>query len=245
MSEKERYYDEAKRSHNTSVANEVSAFSRKNLNIYKAVLFDFDYTLGDTTEGIVLSANYALKSLGFAEKSVPEIKRTIGLSLKDTFTALTESRDEKQSERFTALFREKADEVMTDSAALYDRVPEILHELHKTRKIGIVTTKFHYRIEAILKKFGVSEFVDVIVGGEDVTREKPDPEGLLKAIEALGVRKSETLYVGDSLVDARTAANAGVDFAAVLTGTTDDFSEYDSVFVGKSVFEVYGFVIKE
>ena len=213
--------------------------------MYKAVVFDFDYTLGDTTNGIVASANYALKTLGHSERSVDEIKRTIGLSLKDTFASLTGSRDGEQSERFVALFREKADEVMTDSAALYDRVSEILTELHKTHKIGIVTTKFHYRIEAILKKFGVSEYVDVIVGGEDVTREKPDPEGLLKAIDALGVRKSETLYVGDSIVDARTAANAGVGFAAVLTGTTSDFSQYDSVFVGENVFDVYNFVTKE
>lgn len=213
--------------------------------MYKAVVFDFDYTLGDTTNGIVASANYALKTLGHAEKSVDEIKRTIGLSLKDTFAALTDIRDGEQSERFAALFREKADEVMTDSAALYDRVTEILPELHKTHKIGIVTTKFHYRIEAILKKFGVSEFVDVIVGGEDVIREKPDPEGLLKAIDALGADKNEALYVGDSLVDARTAANAGVGFAAVLTGITSDFSQYDSVFIGKSVSEVYDFVIKE
>ena len=213
--------------------------------MYKAVVFDFDYTLGDTTNGIVESANYALKTLGHAERSVDEIKRTIGLSLKDTFAALTDSRDREQSERFVALFREKADEVMTDSAALYDRVPEILSELHKTHKIGIVTTKFHYRIEAILNKFGVYEFVDVIVGGEDVTREKPDPEGLLNAIDALGADKNETLYVGDSLVDAQTAANAGVGFAAVLTGTTSDFSQYDSVFVGESVFDVYNIVTKE
>lgn len=212
--------------------------------MYSAVIFDFDYTLGDTTNGIVQSANYALKTLGYAEKSVDEIKRTIGLSLKDTFSALTGSRGGEQSERFVALFREKADEVMTDSAALYDRVPEILSELHKTHKTAIVTTKFHYRIEAILRKFGVSGLVDVIVGGEDVTREKPDPEGLLKAIDALGAQKSETLYIGDSLVDAQTASNAGVDFAAVLTGTTADFSQYDSVFIGDSVSEIYDFVIK-
>ena len=213
--------------------------------MYKAVAFDFDYTLGDTTNGIVASVNYALKTLGHAEKSVPEIKRTIGLSLKETFAVLMGSRDVEQSERFAALFREKADEVMTDSATLYDSVPEILRELHKTHKIAIVTTKFHYRIEAILNKFGVFKFVDAIVGGEDVTREKPDPEGLLKASDALGVRKSEVLYVGDSLVDARTAANAGVDFAAVLTGTTADFSGYDSVFIGERVSEVCRFVIKE
>ncbi|MDE6728018.1 MAG: HAD-IA family hydrolase, partial [Oscillospiraceae bacterium] len=182
--------------------------------------------------------------LGYPAKSVPEVKLTVGLSLKETFAALTGSRDDKLSGRFAVLFREKADEVMTDSAVLYDRVPEILRELHKTRKIGIVTTKFHYRIEAILRKFSAAELVNVIIGGEDVTREKPDPEGLIKAINALGTSKNETLYVGDSLVDAWTAMNAEVDFAAVLTGTTADFSKYNSVFVGESLFEVFDFVTK-
>lgn len=213
--------------------------------MYSAVVFDFDYTLGDTTNGIVLSVNYALKNLGYAEKDVSEIKKTVGLSLEDTFTALANCRDKAKAERFKALFREKADEVMTDSAVLYDRVPEILRELHKTRKIGIVSTKFRYRIEEIFEKFSVRECVDVIIGAEDVKNEKPAPEGLLAAIARLDKQKHETLYVGDSFVDAQTAESAGVGFAAVLTGTTTDFSQYDSVFVGKNLSEIFKFVITE
>lgn len=203
--------------------------------MYKAVIFDFDYTLGDTTGGIVQSVNYALEELGYPAVSVSEVKRTVGLSLKETLAALTGCRDDKLSERFAKLFREKADEVMTDSAVLYDRVPEVLRELRKTQKLGIVTTKFHYRIEAILRKFSAEKLVDVIIGGEDVKAEKPDPEGLLEAVSRLGVRKDEALYVGDSIVDAQTAANAKVDFAAVLTGTTTVFSPYNCVFVGESL----------
>lgn len=54
----------------------------------KGILFDFDYTLGDSTMGIVQSANYALEQLGHTGKSEDAIKRTIGLSLTDTFLAL-------------------------------------------------------------------------------------------------------------------------------------------------------------
>ena len=213
--------------------------------MYKAVIFDFDYTLGDSTNGIVLSVNHALSELGYMEKSVPEIKRTIGLSLKDTFRELTGCLDEIAAERFAKLFRKKADEVMTDNTALYDGAEEMLSELvGRGIGTGIVTTKFHYRIEAIMRKFGAEKLVDVIVGGEDVTHEKPDPEGLLKAVDTLGKNKREVLYVGDSLVDARTAQSAGVDFAAVLTGTTTDFSGYDNVFIGKNLREVLDFVIK-
>lgn len=212
--------------------------------MYNAVIFDFDYTLGDTTDGIVQSVNYALEELGYSSRDVSEIKRTIGMSLRETFAALTDCEDAEKSESFVKLFREKADEVMTDSAELYDCVPEILRELHNTRRIGIVTTKFHYRIEAILRKFSAAELVDVIVGAEDVKAEKPAPEGLLSAISRLDVQKSEALYVGDSTVDAQTAQNAEVDFAAVRTGTTTDFSQYHSVFVGESISDIFNFVTK-
>lgn len=213
--------------------------------MYKAVIFDFDYTLGDSTNGIVLSANYALTELGYMEKTVPEIKRTIGLSLKDTFRELTGCLDDNAAERFTKLFREKADRVMTENTSLYGGAEDMLSEL-KQRGIrtGIVTTKFHYRIEAILRKFSAEDLIDVIVGGEDVTREKPDSEGLLKAIETLGADKREVLYVGDSLVDAKTAQSAGVDFAAVLTGTTMDFSAYDNVFIAEDLSGILHFVTK-
>lgn len=208
--------------------------------MYRAVIFDFDYTLGDSTNGIVLSANYALAGLGYAEKTVGEIKTTIGLSLRETFRALTNNPDESAASEFARLFRKRADEVMTENTVLYDGAKEMLSELGaRGIKTGIVTTKFHYRIDAILRKFGAEDLIGVIVGGEDVAHEMPDPEGLIKAIKALGAEKREILYVGDSIVDARTAQSAGTDFAAVLTGTTTDFSEYDSVFIGKILSDIF------
>lgn len=213
--------------------------------MYKTVLFDFDYTLGDSTNGIVQCENYALRELGYQEKTVPEIKRTVGLSLKEIFRELTGSNDENKSERFIKLFREKADEVMTDSASLYEGAEEMFAEFKRRGiKTGIVTTKFHYRITEILKKFGIAEPVDVIIGGDDVIHEKPAPDSLLKAVEILGEDKRGVLYVGDSYVDALAAQAAGIDFAAVLTGTTSDFSDYDKVFVANDLKEIFQFVIK-
>ena len=56
----------------------------------------------------------------------------------------------------------------------------------------------------------------------------PDPEGIRKIKDQFGISLEEILYVGDSLVDAKAAQSAGVDFAAVLTGTTDakEFQNY-------------------
>ena len=61
-----------------------------------------------------------------------------------------------------------------------------------------------------------------------MSRHKPDPEGLLAAIERLGGSPSGSLYVGDSVTDAETARRAGVPFAAVLNGVTprEAFKDY-------------------
>ena len=195
----------------------------------KAIIFDFDYTLGDTTNGIVLSAQYALEQMGEEERTYEEIKKTIGLSLSETYKALTGNMDEARADRFFDLFKEKADEVMVDSAELYPGVMEILVGLRgQGYRIGIVTTKFAYRVRNIMKKFDAEDLLDVVIGVGDVTKVKPDPEGLLLAVKQLGVKIEETLYVGDSYVDAKAAEAAGMKFAGVLTGTTtrEEFEKY-------------------
>lgn len=212
----------------------------------KTVIFDFDYTLGDSTMGIVLSTNEALERLGYEPQDTEVIKKTIGLSLKESFFLLTKCMDLEKAEKYAEYFREKADLVMVEHTQLYEGVKEILQLLkNKNFSTAIVTTKFRYRIEDIFRKFDALELIDLIVGGEDVKEEKPSPEGLLRAVEQLHRKKEEVLYVGDSLVDAKTAKRAGIDFAAVLTGTTSEseFETYPSVYVGQNVREIYEYVV--
>lgn len=188
---------------------------------YLACLFDFDYTLGDATEGIVASVNYALRRLNLPLAQREEIRKTVGLTLSETFEQLTGISDPAICAQYLGYFREKADETMTANTKLFPDTLRILEHLKsRNMKIGIVTTKYRYRIVEILRKYKISQLVDVIIGGEDVKKAKPDPEGLLHALEILDIPSEKALYVGDSLVDAKTAAAAGVDFVAVTTGTT-------------------------
>lgn len=135
---------------------------------------------------------------------------------------------------------------MAANTELYAGVKGVLQKLKaKGYMIAIVTTKFHYRIEQILEKFDVNELIDIIVEHEDVKIEKPNPEGLLWAIEHLGAINEDVLYVGDGLVDAKTAENAKVKFVAVLAGTTtkDDFIRYNSMYIGKDISDVYKYIL--
>lgn len=212
---------------------------------FRAIIFDFDYTLGDSTNGIVLSVNYAFEKLGFAAKDTESIRKTIGLSLTDTYSVLTKKNNREEAELFAKYFREKADLVMAENTELYDCTKEILRNL-KTEgyKTGIVTTKFHYRIEQILERSNALGLVDIIIGAEDVKKEKPDPEGLRLAIEKFQLRKEDILYVGDSFIDAKTAEHAQVSFAGVLTGTTasNGFKGYRNVLIGRDIKDVYSFI---
>lgn len=210
---------------------------------YKAVIFDFDYTLGDSTEGIILSANYALKKMGYEPAEREEIRKTIGLSLPETYVALTGDKKPEKGEEFRSYFVEKADEIMTGSSDLYPDARKILEYLKQEGvKVAVVTTKFDYRIEGILEKCHAQEYVEMIVGGNNVANPKPDPEGTLLVLQKWNLAKEEVLYVGDSLVDAKTAKSAGVPFAAVTTGTTtaEDFKEYDCVGVFENLSELKG-----
>lgn len=189
--------------------------------MYRALIFDFDYTLGDTTQSISASINYALGRLGYPAHSVEEIRKTIGLSLNLAFRMLTGVTNEREEALFFDYFQIKADEVMTADARLFPHAEELLRTWGRKYALAIVSTKHRFRIEDILKKFSLGETVKVVVGNEDVKNEKPHPEGVLLAAQKLGAQPHDALYVGDSLVDAEAAMRAGVDFAAVLTGTTE------------------------
>lgn len=127
------------------------------------------------------------------------------------------------------LFTEKADNVMLDNTLLFPDTIRVLSSL-KTRgfKTGIVTTKRHDRITDVLKKYNAENLVDIIIGGEEVGKQKPAPDGLVTAMAMLGVKKDNVTYIGDSTIDARTAQAADVDFIATTTGTTEkeEFLDY-------------------
>ena len=196
---------------------------------FPVVIFDFDYTLADSSRGVLECINHAFKGMGLPKVAAEDAQRTIGLSLPNILVTLAGREYEGRAGKFSRLFVERADEVMTDQTSVFEEVPKVIRRLKDEGvNLGIVSTKFRRRIEEILGREDLLEPFDVIVGGEDVSRHKPDPEGLLAAIERLGGSPSGSLYVGDSVTDAETARRAGVPFAAVLNGVTprEAFKDY-------------------
>ena len=189
----------------------------------KAVVFDFDYTLADSSTGAVDSFRYALECLGLPQPRDIDIRGTIGLSLEAAFRRLVDPDHWGNSEQFAAHYMHRADQVVAANTTLYGSVPHVVEALI-VRGLGlaIVSNKLRYRVHSILEREGITDRFEVIVGAEDMDEQKPDPSGLLLALGEMGRSPAEVLYVGDSAVDGETARRAGVAFVAVLSGVTPE-----------------------
>ena len=217
---------------------------------YKGLVFDFDYTLGDSTDGIVISVNYALNQLGYAQANREMICRTIGLHLQEIYQVMVTGQGKEvksgEDEEFSRSFIEKADQVMTENTRFFPGALELLGEWKEQGyKLGIVTTKYRYRIEEILQKYQASNIIDTIIGADNVKRPKPDPQGLLWVAKMWELPKEQLLYIGDSLVDAKTAQAAGVDFVGVASGTTtkEELQQYPHVGVFDGIIGIRGLLV--
>jgi phosphoglycolate phosphatase len=185
----------------------------------EAVIFDFDFTLADSSKAIVECVGCALEQLGFEVPRSEQIFDTIGLSLPETFRRLTVAADSSMEARFVQYFHHHADQIMDGATLMYDCVPGVLETLRGANvRTGIVSTKLNYRISNILQRNGLDHLFDVIVGADNVANTKPDPEGLLLALNKLAVSSAAALYIGDHVLDAEAARAAGMAFIAVLSG---------------------------
>ena len=196
---------------------------------YSGVFFDFDYTLGDSTPAITTGFQQGFRAMGLPMPTEAQVRPTIGMTLMDAYTHLTGDSDPARREEFYHQFQITVGEeatgefarAMVDQTALFPGARELLTALHdRGVKVAIVSTKHGRTIRKIFDHQGLLHTADLIVGGSDVTRSKPDPEGLSFALARLELTAEQVLFCGDTVIDAQTARNGGADFSAVLNGTT-------------------------
>jgi phosphoglycolate phosphatase len=192
----------------------------------RAILFDFDLTLADSTRAIVECFSHAFREMGLPCPASDAITRTIGYPLPKAFETLCGDADPLSSQVFVKLFIARADQVMNELTTMLPHASETARDLRaRGIRTAIVSTKFRYRILEILALRGLDDAFDVVLGGEDVREHKPHPEGLRLALARLQIEPRDAWYVGDHPVDAQAAAGAGLSFVAMLTGVAgrEDF----------------------
>ena len=208
---------------------------------YRAVCFDFDYTLADATDSIVAGFQHGFTQMGWPAPDRETVRGTIGYLLEDAYTMLTGDSDPARRAQFRPLFLEVAKERQRRETVLFPGAEELLRALHGHGvKTAIVSTKRGDTIQYIMERYHLLDQLEFVIGSEDVHAPKPDPQGLNMALERMCLKPEELLFCGDTVLDAGAAKNAGCPFCAVLNGTTPagDFADFHPVHIAPDLFEL-------
>lgn len=188
------------------------------------MIFDLDGTLIDSAPDIHAAGNAVLAAEGLPPVTLVQARGFIGAGAP-TFVArlvaaqagtLPEAARADLHTRMLARFMERYETAVT-LTRLYPGAVEALDALRTAGlRLGLCTNKPEGPTRAVLRHFGLTEHFDAVVGGDTLPQRKPDPAPLRRAMADLGVARC--LYVGDSEIDAETAAAAGQVFALFTEG---------------------------
>lgn len=188
-------------------------------NSIRAIVFDLDYTLLDSSDGIAYCFNQARRERGEEEVDPSLIKTRIGLPIEETFRVFGSAEPEGMRELFRKIAREGA---MAERSFLLPGVAETLPVLSdRGYRMAVNSTKSRAEIERVLEYLGVHGFFENFVGSDEVAKPKPAPDSLLLMLDRLGLGPREVVYVGDHVVDARSARSAGLPAVIVLGGPAE------------------------
>jgi len=192
----------------------------------RAVIFDLDGTLIDSAPDIHAAANRLMARHGLAPFTPAETRRFIGSGVPHFIACCLRARaraankgDEADEALHAQMVTEFTDDYETavTRTRTYPGVATALAGLAETgHALGICTNKPERPARAVLAHLGLNAHFPVVIGGDSLRLRKPEPAPLQAAVSALSAR--DVLFVGDSEVDAETAARAGLPFALYTEG---------------------------
>lgn len=185
----------------------------------KTVIFDLDGTLLDTLTDLHLSVNFALNLFGYPPRSRDEIRSFVGNGIRRLIIlSLPNGEDNPDFEKVFAAFKEHYKDNCRNNTHPYAGISELLEELkNKHINIAIVSNKADFAVKELNTQF-FSRYVTLALGECEGIPRKPSPDLIFASMERLNSQQNNSIYVGDSEVDIKTAENAGIPCISVLWG---------------------------
>ncbi len=187
----------------------------------KAVVFDLDGTLIDSAPDLHEAAVHMLTALGKPPIRLDQTVSFIGNGVPNLVRLCLEDAG-LPADEFEAGYKLFEDHYLanaTEKTIVYPGVQDLLSDLRSHGiPIGLCTNKPSAMTERVLADLALDLAFDAVVAGDTLSTRKPDPAPLLHALSLMGVSVEDGLHVGDSVVDAETAASAQVDFAFFTGG---------------------------
>ncbi len=185
----------------------------------KNILFDLDGTLIDSFPGIEHSARVAVSAV-MPERELPDLRRLIGPPIREVLRQAVNGAEPGMLDELERRFRTSYDDEGWRKSAAYHGVAEALSRLsHAKLKSFVVTNKPTLPAKRILRRLGLLEYFEEVISLNSRTPPFPSKaEAAMYLISMHGLNLSATLFVGDSLDDARAAQSCGLRFIAVTYG---------------------------
>lgn len=189
----------------------------------KLVIFDFDGTLADTKENIILTFQMTMKEMGVEIKSRQECAATIGLTLEDAFKVLYPGMAAEKyillRDTYRRIFKENRKILVP---GLFPEVMETLEELRRRGYLmSIASSRLSPSLQSFLEDMKIAHLFEYAVGGDNVEHPKPAPDAVLQILRHYNLSAEEAFVVGDMPFDINMATNAGVKSCGVTWGNAD------------------------
>ena len=180
----------------------------------RLAILDLDGTLLDTLDDLAASVNAALLAVGLPTRPRQEIERFVGEGARLLLERAVAPRTDLAAEALAAWWRHY-DVHCLDRTRPFPGLPELL--TRSGRRLAVHTNKPGRVARHILAGLGLLERFAIVTGGDEAPR-KPDPAGTLDIMRRLSARPEDTVFIGDSPTDVRTARHAGVTMVGVTWG---------------------------
>lgn len=182
----------------------------------RAVLFDFDGVIADTENIHIAAWQRTLARLGWEvpdEVCARAVEVDDRIFLADLFTQ--RKLEQGDVEGWVRSKQELTAAMLTASPRIYPGLVELVRSLIGKVQLAIVSTTWRENIEIVLKAANLEDAFPTVVGKQDVTLVKPDPEGYRLALQKLGLPSSDAIALEDSATGLAAARAAGLPVIAV------------------------------
>ncbi len=191
----------------------------------KALIFDLDGTLVETAPDLHASTNHVLKSIGRRPLDMSELRAFVGhgaMNLIERGIAATGPKvDDTTLQRLHRDFLDFYGENIAVHSYAFEGLETLLQRAADSGlKLGVCTNKVEALSIKLLTELGMIKRFGSLVGGDTLPIMKPNPEPLFEAVKRLGIDPKESMMLGDSETDIRTAQNANMPVIAVSFGYT-------------------------
>lgn len=177
---------------------------------FRLVVFDLDGTLIDSIGDLAAAVNLLLAERGRGALPVPAVAAMVGEGARLLVArAMAASGDEGDPAGALTRFLEIYDGLLPGDTRPYEGIPEVLAALAPGARLAVLSNKPTAASLRLLDALGLMPFFAEVIGGDGPFPRKPSPDGLLHLAADAGVRPDETVLVGDSTIDLRTAHAAG------------------------------------